>query len=330
MENFCFFIIALLFSGIITAVMTKKLIPRLTARKAGQTILEIGPSWHKHKEGTPTMGGLSFLVAISGVSLILSFVINAIGGSSGIGKLIITILFAAANSFVGIFDDSVKISKKENKGLSPTEKLLLQSAIAAVYLLAMRVGGYISTSLKIPFTDITAELGFFYYVISFFLILFVVNCANLTDGIDGLAASVCLVIGVFFGYLAFVSSNTALSVISGAICGGCIGFLLYNFFPAGIFMGDTGSLFFGALAVGCAFMANNPLIILVCGFIYALEGISVILQVTVFKITGKRLFKMSPIHHHFEKSGYTEIFIVFLFTLISGFFAFLAALAVRM
>ena len=313
---------------LITAFLTKKIIPVLKSMKMGQKILDIGPRWHKSKEGTPTMGGVSFLVAMPLVSLILVILSHFLSGER-VNSLIITIAFCILNSLVGITDDLTKIRKKQNAGLSPKQKLVLQLAIAAAYLAVMRIHGCITTQLYIPFLNFSVELGYFYYFFAVVLILGVVNCANLTDGIDGLASVVAFGIGFFFSCSAMRHGNISILIISGGLCGAALGFLVYNFHPAKVFMGDTGSLFLGAVTVGCAFMINNPLIILICGIVYVIEGASVIIQVCVYKICKRRVFKMAPIHHHFEKCGMKENSVVLLFFIITVIFSFVASLALR-
>ena len=324
-----FFSASLIFVFLVTVIITKNIIPVLKRMKMGQTILEIGPKWHKSKEGTPTMGGVSFLIAIPVAVFILAAVAYGSNNISSVLPLIFTVIFAVLNALIGITDDMTKIRRKQNAGLSPMQKIILQTAVAAIYLTAMRLSGNIDTLLYIPYFSVEVELGAFYYVFALILILGVVNCANLTDGIDGLAASVAFAIGVFFGGAAILYDNISLIIISGALCGGTLGFLVYNFHPAKIFMGDTGSLFLGAVAVGCAFIINNPLIILICGIIYVIEGASVILQVAVYKLTHRRLFRMAPIHHHFEKCGISEVGVVLMFTLITLVFSALAIPALR-
>jgi phospho-N-acetylmuramoyl-pentapeptide-transferase len=290
---------------------TKFIIPKLKSMKVGQKILDIGPRWHKSKENTPTMGGIVFLFTftiVCSVLLLIAYKENVIESLLG---AVFTILFALANGVVGIVDDLTKLKKKQNAGLSVKQKLVLQIAFSAAYIALMRIYGLLSTSLYIPYADVSIELGFAYYFFAIIVCLATVNCVNLTDGIDGLASSVTMIVGAFFAVAAFKYDMTSLVIISGGISGVTLGFLVYNFYPARIFMGDTGSLFLGGLVCGCAFMINNPLIILLIGAIYALEGLSVVLQVSSYKLRhGKRIFKMAPIHHHFEQCGWSEIKIV--------------------
>ncbi|MDY3845344.1 MAG: phospho-N-acetylmuramoyl-pentapeptide-transferase [Eubacteriales bacterium] len=321
-----YFALALIISFIITVFITKRLIPFLKKLKMGQKILDIGPMWHKPKEGTPTMGGISFLIATVFTETVL-IILLAFTSDFDVSSLVITSVFCVTNALVGLFDDMTKIRKRQNEGLTPIQKIILQSVIAVGYLSIMHIHGNLSTQLYIPFFDVNVNLGIFYYVFALILILGVVNCANLTDGIDGLAASVALIINFFFAAAAVCSQNSSSVILSACICGGCIGFLVYNIHPAKIFMGDTGSLFLGAAAVGTAFMMNNPLIVLLCGIVYVVEGASVIIQVAVYKAFHRRVFRMAPIHHHFEKCGMKENGIVMLFCAITFIFCIISIFA---
>lgn len=302
---------------LLTAVILRYLIPVLKSKKVGQKILDIGPRWHKSKEGTPTMGGIGFIIAALVVSCVIAIVSFVNGTSSKLLPLAFTLGLATINGLIGFIDDRCKLLKKENEGLKAYQKFLLQVIGAAIYLFAMKQIGYINTRLDIPFTN-GIELGWFYYVFAMFLIVGMINGVNLTDGIDGLASGVTAVIGIFFGIVALVTDFRSLSIASACTVGATLGFLLYNFNPARIFMGDTGSLFLGGMVVGCAFMMDQPLIIVICGLIYIFEVLSVIIQVSVFSITGKRVFKMAPVHHHFEKSGWSERVIFAVFSLITA------------
>ena len=307
------------FAGVFlgTVLLLKWLIPVLKSKKVGQKILDIGPRWHKSKEGTPTMGGIAFILAIllvmSGVA-VWSFVK---GDNQRLVPLALTLGLAVINGLVGFIDDRCKLLKKENEGLLPYQKFGLQLIAAILYLFAMNRTGYIDTSLHIPFTAIELELGWLYYAFALLLITGMVNGVNLTDGIDGLAAGVTFVIGGFFAVYAFFFDFEALSLASASVMGATLGFLVYNFNPARIFMGDTGSLFLGGMVTGCAFMINDPLIIVICGIVYIMEALSVMLQVGCYKLTRKRIFRMAPIHHHFEKGGWSERKIFFVFTAVT-------------
>lgn len=316
-RHIIYFVIAMVATFALTVMILKWLIPKLRSLKMGQTILDIGPRWHKSKEGTPTMGGLSFLVAMSAVILTVGVAAVITDNHAWAAKFFITYGMALCYALIGIWDDSLKIRKKENEGFTAGQKYLLQLFIAVVYLVAMKIWGGLTTELYFPYFNKLIDLGPVYYVIATLLITGVVNAANLTDGIDGLAASVTTVIGGFFAVAAFLSAQLPAALISAMVIGGCIGFLVYNFYPARVFMGDTGSLFLGGLAVGLAFLINNPLIVLLVGLIYVIEAASVIIQVGVYKLTHKRVFKMAPIHHHFEKCGWSEIKVVAVFSLVT-------------
>ena len=292
------FAVCLVFTFAVTVMILRKLIPFLKSKKMGQHILDIGPRWHRSKEGTPTMGGLSFIIASAAAGLCAFVYLGIRDGFSNHLALLFTLLFAAANGLIVMIDDSAKFRKAQN---------------------------------DIPFVGATLELGVLYYAFALILLTGVVNAVNLTDGIDGLVSSVTLVVGVFFALCAFILPDMCeLTVPSALIIASSAGFLIYNFYPARVFMGDTGSLYLGAFTVGCAFMAGNPLIIVVCGIIYIIEAFSVMLQVGYFKIThGKRLFKMAPIHHHFEKCGWSELKIVGVFTFITALFCAIAWLGVK-
>ena len=312
------YIVALLLTAVLTAGISKKLIPFLKSKKMGQKILEIGPRWHKNKEGTPTMGGIAFIIAITVVFAGVITVGYFLGAIKYFGFAVLVYLFSLANGLIGVVDDLAKFSKGQNQGLTAIQKYLLQLLAAGLFLFAGAFFGYIDTVLAIPFTSFSIDLGVLYYALSLILITGTVNAVNLTDGIDGLASSVTMVVCVFFSVTGLFLSDPSLAMLAGAGAGGCLGFLVYNFHPARVFMGDTGSLFLGGLVVGMAYMLGSPLLIVAVGIIYMIETASVMLQVGYFKLThGKRLFRMSPIHHHFEKCGWSEVKIVSVFTLVT-------------
>ena len=291
-----------LITFILTAITERLLIPRLK-RVAEQPIYKEGPAWHVSKSGTPTMGGLAFFVSIT-VTLAMSAIFLAVIGNREVSvSIAISLLFSALNSFVGILDDYKKLKRKQNEGLKPREKLLLQTLIASLFLLLRHV--FIEDAENISFSFGSYNIGWLYYPLALIILVGITNCANLTDGIDGLASGVAFAAGVSLFYIACALSYEV-SIVSAAIIGAGVAFLIFNIHPAKIFMGDTGSLFFGALLASAAFALRNPLIILFVGGVYVLEGISVILQVGFYKITKKRLFKMAPLHHHLEKIGWSE------------------------
>ena len=300
--NLIFYLITFAAAFFITGLSVKKLIPILK-KSAEQPIYEEGPAWHLKKQGTPTMGGLGFVFA-SVLSLFAAAVYLLITEEYYFAhSLLLTLLFVLANALIGIIDDYAKIRKKENAGLTPLQKILLQTVAATLFLLGRRI--YLLSSTAIYFSFGTLDLGIFYYPLALIMLIATVNSANLTDGINGIAAGVSFAIGIS---LAFISSgaNYEVGFISFALMGIAVAFLIFNLHPAKIFMGDTGSLLLGSLAAAACTSLGNPLIILFVGSVYIIESLSVIIQVLFFKITHKRLFKMAPFHHHLEKCGWPE------------------------
>ncbi len=294
-------IAVLVFTFILTVVIEKILIPVLSL-KASQPIYEGGPSWHMSKRGTPTMGGVGFILPSLLILLISGILLSSENREIGTCVLI-SLAYSVANSLVGVFDDLTKLHRRDNAGLSPMQKIFMQLFLAILFLMARAY--YLGDSSVVEFSFGHIDLGFLYYPLAIVMLLGIVNCANLTDGIDGLASSVAFAIGIVFLFIS-LSSYLDVAVISSCLIGAALGFLFFNLHPAKVFMGDTGSLFFGALTVSCAFALKNPLIMVLIGGVYVIEGISVILQVLCFKISGKRFFKMAPLHHHLEKCGFGE------------------------
>lgn len=324
-------IISFVLSFVCCALITRFLIPKLKSLKMGQKILDIGPRWHKGKEGTPTMGGMAMIITLLALT-VLALVVGLINANfrSVTSRLALVFGYALLNGLTGIIDDRVKLLKKQNEGLKAWQKYGLQFICAVLFIVGMRLTGNMDTTLHIPFTSIYVDLGFFYYIIAVLLLTGVVNAVNLTDGIDGLAASNSLLVGVFFAVCAFTKlGGNDVSLLGGALSGMCGGFLVYNFYPAKIFMGDTGSLFLGGLIAGGAFMLNSPLTVILFGLIFIIETASVILQVASFKLTKKRIFKMAPIHHHFEMCGWSEIKIVTVFSIITAVMCIVSYFALR-
>ena len=298
-------IISLVISFAITAIVTPLLIPFLKKLKFGQMILEDGPTWHAKKQGTPTMGGLGFILAIAAASLIVT------RSAEVLFVVIIGTLFGA----VGFADDYIKVVKKRNKGFSAQAKFICQTVVAlgaALYMYAVH-----SHAVKIPFAAGDFDFGLLYVPFVMFVMLATVNSVNLTDGVDGLASSVSAACGLFFLMAAIKLGYGGVAVAVGAMIGGTLGFLLYNFFPAKVFMGDTGSLYLGGILSAAAVMMGLEFSLIIAGFVFLSETLSVIIQVTSFKMTGKRVFKMSPLHHHFEMCGWKETKIVGVFTLVT-------------
>ena len=311
---------------VLTVAALRLLIPKLRSMKMGQKILDIGPRWHKSKEGTPTMGGLAFAVPVTVVTAAAIAVAPALGIDIPVAPVLLTLLLAVGNGVIGVIDDLTKFKKKQNEGLTAPQKYALQLAMAGAFLALLRLYGTPDTAVSIPFTDIHLELGWFYYVFALIFITGIINSVNLTDGIDGLASSVTLVVAVFLSVLGFTYAKYDAALLGGVTVGATLGFLVYNFYPARIFMGDTGSLFLGGIVAGAAFVIDSPLCMAIAGIIYICEALSDIIQVGVYKLTHKRVFKMTPIHHHFEKCGWSEKKIVFAFsavTLIASAIAYL-------
>lgn len=318
------FLITGVSSFALTAILCRIIIPILRNKKAGQIIRPEGPKWHATKAGTPTMGGICFIMAMLIVLLGMTVFFAIQGRQRELIPMALTMALAVMNGMIGFVDDYCKLLKKQNEGLKAHQKFLLQVVAAGAYILLLKALGYVDTSLHIPFLQKTVELGMVYYVFAMFLIVGMVNSVNLTDGIDGLAASVTLVIAGFFGFVAFSFLHVSLAWISAALIGAMIGFLLFNLHPAKVFMGDTGSLFLGGLVTGMAFIINEPMIVILCGGVFLWETVSVMLQVGSFKLRHKRIFKMSPFHHHLEQCGWKENKIVAVFCILTALLCVLA------
>lgn len=321
-------------------------IPLLHRLKYGQTILDIGPKWHKaKKEGTPTMGGITFIFAV-----VISFftgviVFSATGSADWQGADKAELIRSAAGTimavmfgFMGFLDDFIKVKKKHNEGLTPIQKIIFQIMIIAAYFATLYISGLRRTVILFP-GGLQWDMGLFYYPVMGIGILYLVNAVNLTDGIDGLCSSVTVIYTAVFAVIAGMLEMSGMRLLALCTAGGCIGFLMWNFPPAKVFMGDTGSMFLGgivcALGVGC----GVEFLMVLAAMVYILEALSVVIQSTVFKITkkmyhtkeGKRLFKMTPIHHHFELSNWSEIKIDAVFSAVGALFgAFAAVLAYGM
>ncbi len=296
----------------LTLVIGKFLIPELRRLKAGQEIREEGPKWHATKAGTPTMGGIMFIIGVG----ITVFVLGWKQMLAGEFAHLYVYLFALIFGLIGFVDDYRKVRQHQNEGLTAKQKFVLQLAAAVVFLSLMRYEGLLTNELYIPFIQTSITLNWILYLaFAAFVIVGCVNAVNLTDGIDGLAASVTLVVMVFFTVTAVLWKLSALALFPAAMVGGLAAFYCYNRHPAKTFMGDTGSLFLGGAVAAMGFTLDMPLILIPVGIIYIAETGSVILQVAYFKAThGKRLFKMSPLHHHFELSGWSEKKLVAVFS----------------
>ena len=329
MENISLIIVALVSFAVVT-ISGKWMIPFLRRLKFGQTIREIGPTWHKNKQGTPTMGGLMLMLGF-----VMAMIISVpIMHQLGIGdvllmnvKIFAGVGMAIAFGIIGFMDDYISIVKKRNLGLTEKQKLFLQFAVAIVYLLSIYFAGGNSETI-IPFLG-TIDLGYFYYALAAILIVGIVNAVNFTDGIDGLNTTVTFFVVIVFALCASLLSMTAVNMMALAAAGACLGFLIWNFYPAKVFMGDTGSLFLGGLVCALAFALDLPILLLPVGAVYICEILSVVIQTTYFKATkGKRIFKMAPIHHHFEMCGWGEIKICVVFSLVTVFFSAISVAAV--
>ncbi len=313
----------------ISAVLGKFLIPMLRRLKAGQSIKEDGPTWHMSKQGTPTMGGIMFIAA----TVVTALVLNLAEAARGDWTWLVVLLFALIFGVIGFIDDYAKVKKKENTGLTAAQKFLLQLAAAILFIVILRRLGILSPDLYVPFFGTVWHLPWVVYLIfAAFVITGTVNAVNITDGVDGLATGVTLPVCAFFtaafAYGAFhwdQPGGRGMAVLSAALFGSLIGFLVYNFHPAKVFMGDTGSLFLGGMVCGMAFALDMPLILILVGIIYIAETLSDIIQVAYFKAThGKRIFRMAPLHHHLEMGGWSEAKLFFVFTIISLAFCLLA------
>ena len=303
----------------LTGLIGYLLLPVLRALKAGQSIREIGPTWHNYKAGTPMMGGLMF---VFGTIICLLCNIPFMADFSVFAVLVLSLCFG----FVGFLDDYAKLKKKQNEGLTSIQKAMLQLAVSALFLYVMYKTGSMTTKLYIPFVNVSFELHPLVYI--FFAMFVMIGCdnaVNLTDGVDGLCASVTIPVMVFFTAASVALGKYDLALLPACLVGGLIAYLFYNWHPAKVFMGDTGSLFLGGVTCAMAFALDMPLILILVGFVYIVETLSVIIQVTYFKLThGKRLFKMSPIHHHFEMCGWKEVKICLVFSGISAIMCLIA------
>ncbi len=321
----------------VTAVLGFALIPWLRKLKFGQTILDIGPIWHKKdKQGTPTMGGIMFIIGtIAAVTVGMIFL--GINGQLGydevaqqnLFKLIAAVAAAFFFGFIGFLDDFIKVKKKQNEGLTPMQKIILQVLVIAAYFTAKYLCGDTSTIIKFPFLG-EPDLHFFYYIIMGLAMLYIVNAVNLNDGIDGLCGSVTFVYCIVFAIISAMLGYAGFTVLSVATAGGCLGFLIWNWHPAKVFMGDTGSMFLGGIVVTLGIGLHVEVLMVIAAAVYIWEALTVLIQTTYFKIThGKRLFKMTPIHHSFEMRGWKEVKIVIVFSLIGAVFGAAAILLVQ-
>ncbi len=293
-------IIAILMAFAISALLAPVFIPFLKRLKFGQSIREEGPQSHQKKSGTPTMGGIVFLVAI----LITVLVVNSMYEEVGV-KTYLLLLVTFGFGLLGFLDDFIKVVMKRNLGLTSLQKLIGQIVISVIFYFIFKQSDF-PTTVNIPLTDVSIDLGFFYVFFIIFWLVGFSNAVNITDGLDGLVSGTAAIAFGAFAILAWSMSQHEVAIFALAVMGALIGFLLYNAYPAKVFMGDTGSLALGGAIATVAILIKLEILLILIGAVFVLETISVILQVGSFKLTGKRIFKMSPVHHHFELSGWSE------------------------
>ena len=327
------YVIASVVGCMLTMILGKFVLAELRKLKAGQEIRQDGPTWHNSKAGTPTMGGIAFILG----SGIVTFACGWQQMVNGEFAHLYVYLFALCFGLIGFVDDYRKVRQHQNEGLTAKQKFILQLLAAVAFLCLMRYEGLLTNDLYIPFVNVTVTVNWIVYLVfAAFVIVGCVNSVNLTDGVDGLAASTTMPVCIFFAVLSILWGERFLSlgVFASGIAGGLLGFLIYNFNPAKVFMGDTGSLFLGGAVAALAFAYDMPLILVTVGIMYIVEALSDIIQVGYFKLThGKRVFKMSPFHHHLEMGGWTghkwkEKQIVALFAGVTVLFAVLSFIGV--
>ena len=307
-------------SLVLTALIGFLILPVLRALKAGQSIREVGPTWHNNKAGTPMMGGLMFILGAIVCLLVSLFFMEDY-------TVFYVLILALCYGLIGFLDDFFKLKFKRNLGLTSIQKALLQMAVSAIFLYILyKMNPDTFSQLKIPFAGISFRIHPLVYIFfAMFVMVGCVNAVNLTDGVDGLCGSVTIPVMVFFTAAAVAAGKYDLALLPACLTGGLIAYLFYNWHPAKVFMGDTGSLFLGGVVCALAFALEMPLILILVGLVYIVETLSVILQVVYFKAThGKRLFKMSPIHHHFEMCGWKEEKICVIFTAVTAVMCLLA------
>ena len=321
-------VIAALLSLIVTALSGFFILPWLKRLHYGQNIKEVGPTWHNKKQGTPMMGGLMFILgSVTGIAVAFGTLAVAQPDlftglqAQQCVTLFISLMATVGFSFVGFVDDYLKVVHKQNLGLSARYKIVMQVVVTTAYLAALQLNGTLSTVVSLPVLG-RFDFGIAFYPLAYLVIIGFVNAVNLTDGLDGLCSSVTFVAMLGYMTIAALLGYYMMGIFGAAMAGGCAGFLFWNFYPAKVFMGDTGSMFLGGAVVTISFGIGRPELLLLLGIIYLIEAGSVMLQVSYFKLThGKRIFKMSPIHHHFELCGWSEV-------KIDGIFAFVTLVGV--
>ncbi len=312
-------LVTALAGGVLSGLIGFLLLPVLRALKAGQSVREIGPTWHNYKAGTPLMGGLMFIFALL---ICLAIAYPTMKDHTVFYVLALALCFG----LVGFLDDFCKVRFKRDLGLTALQKMLLQMAVSAIFLYVLLRKGVLTCDLYFPFINKTVYIHPVAYIFfSMFVMVGCDNAVNLTDGIDGLSSSVTLPVMIFFAAAAYFMGKDDLALMPAALAGGLIAYLFYNWHPAKVFMGDTGSLFLGGVVCGLAFALDMPLILILVGFVYIVETVSDIIQILYFKAThGKRFFKMAPLHHHFEKCGWSEQKIVLIFASVSAIMCLIA------
>lgn len=315
--------VALIAFGV-SAVTGIFLIPLLKKLHFGQTIYEKGPAWHKSKQGTPMMGGFMFIIGTVAAVAVGYAIFRfrhtnaaAVPDNTGLYRLLAGLAFALLNACIGFTDDYIKAVKKQNLGLKAKQKMIMQFILSAAFLYALWLLGDRSTAITFPFFG-DVDFGIFYYPIMVLYLIFLTNAVNLTDGVDGLCGSVTVIVGLSFVMLCAAMGEWEYSIFAMALAGACLGFLIWNLHPAKVFMGDTGSMFLGGAVCALGFAMHKHLLLALIAIVYVLDALSVVVQVIYFKLTkGKRLFKMSPIHHHFEMCGFSEYKIVITFSTVA-------------
>ena len=306
-------------SLVIALALGPFVIKKLKQFHARQSEREEGPQSHKYKAGTPTMGGILILAAL---------IVSCLVFNPGDLRKGLALFLTFGHGVIGFLDDSIKALKHRNLGLTAKQKLAAQFVMAAVFCFILKEFLQFPTTIWIPFTSFTFDAGFFYYLFVFVMIVGTSNAVNLTDGLDGLAAGSCAITAVAYVVIAVALGYVQLAVFSAALTGACLGFLFYNQHPAKMFMGDTGSLALGGALAAMAILTKTELLLIIAGGLYVIEALSVIIQVISFKTRGVRVFKMSPIHHHFELSGWSEVKVVTVFWSFSALMAILAIIIV--
>lgn len=319
-------IIAFLVAFAVSVAAGTLIVPYLRRIKAGQMIKDNGPTWHMTKQGTPTMGGLIFIIGIAVSVLAVGFPQMLKGELTHIYVFCFALIYGA----IGFFDDYQKLKKKQNTGLTSSQKFILQLVVAVVFILLMRLTGQLTPNLYVPFFDVHIKLPeIVYFVFAAFVIVGCVNAVNITDGVDGLATGVSIPVAMCYVLVAAAWGYKVHGIFAAALAGSLFAFLIFNYHPAKVFMGDTGSLFLGGAVCAMAFSMDMPLILIPLGMVYIIETMSDIIQVTYFKLThGKRIFKMAPIHHHFEMCGWNEYKVFWVFSIASLVFAVISYFAV--